>query len=220
MLADFQTDKSEPGLDHGNSWPSSGGSLAKPARLLQTNLSDEELYLSNLLVIEQPSNIQILGIFIGSEAVWNYNEPILIQARSFDSFINNPDSAPDCGLPATKATWWGQFEKRLADLRDIAIEEDIPLSEESLAQASKFASTLVDARTPSAFLIGNGNTRLLWVNDDGEQVGLQFREKARVQYIFFKRSQGDIDEIMGLKSASTILNFIEQVGLRHLVAAC
>jgi hypothetical protein len=189
-----------------------------PPRTLQTNLTNEQLSHLDLVIIDNPKSTLIRSLLGEAETEWNSSDPILIQVRSFDSFINDSNFTSDCGLPATEAPWWGQFEKRLADLRDIAIEEDIPLSDESLAEASKFASTLVDARTPSAFLIGNGNTRLLWINDDGEQVGLQFREKARVQYIFFKRAQGEIDEIMGLKSASTILDFIEKVGLRHLIA--
>ena len=218
MLSDFQIAKSAHGPEEGNSWPHAGQSQTKISRRFQSFLSDEQLAQSNIIVVSSPQNSGFLKQFLDVDTNLESSDPILINASNFEGIAKEFQPRVAATRPKTAATWWCQFEKRLADLRDIAIEEDIPLSEESLAEASNFASTLVNSRTPSAFLIGNGNTRLLWVNDDGEQVGLQFRERARVQYIFFKRAQDEIDEIMGLKSVSTILDFIEKVGLKHLLA--
>jgi hypothetical protein len=218
VLNDFQINKPAPGLENGNSWPHVGQSQTKISRRFQSYLTDEQLAQRDIMVVNAPEKSRFLKQFLDADTSLESGDPILIHASSFEGLAKEIEPEIAASQPNVAAPWWGQFEKRLADLRDIAIEEDIPVSDESLEAASKFASTLVDARTPSAFLIGNGNTRLLWVNDDGEQVGLQFREKARVQYIFFKRVEGEIDEIMGLKSSSTILDFIEKVGLRHLIA--
>jgi hypothetical protein len=116
------------------------------------------------------------------------------------------------GLPS----WFPLLASRIDDLRVIATDDELPFSETSATAALAFAKMHGRSRQPSAFLIGNGNIRLLWLNDAQEQVGLQFREDKDVQVVLFEQSSDRLDPITAHKRADDVMPFVERNRLTRL----
>jgi len=102
------------------------------------------------------------------------------------------------------------------ELRELAHEEGLPFSEESAEQAIAFVTQLRDYHRPSAFLIGNGNVRLLWASSHGEQIGLQFLGKFEVQYLLMARRESRLATVMGADQIDSIMRYIQAAGLAQL----
>lgn len=203
------------GSESSNSWPVSERRQTRKVRVVQLDMTDAELAENGLMVNDQPKDYAIFNRILGLNSDWNRSDPILAKASHFGDLTKEPEPRPE---RATRASWLNRFEVRLASLREAAAEEDITLSEKSVTAVRKFAKSLHQVRPPSTFLLGNGNIRLLWVNDDGEQVGLQFRDNKQVQYIFFRMKEGVLGQIMGTESPSSVLDLIRILGLRHIIA--
>ena len=112
--------------------------------------------------------------------------------------------------------WIDALKTRIAQLHEISAEEELPYSDRSAEYALSFAKSVSASVRPSAFLIGNGNTRLLWTLEE-EQIGLQFLPNGMIQYVMFVKRGEQIAPHMGSDDASTILGQISALGLRHLL---
>lgn len=138
--------------------------------------------------------------------------------RDADEWIIGLDADDLVGAPKS-TTWYSKLVSRIDELKQIAAEEELPFSPESAIQAKDFARNIAAAVQPSAFLVGNGNVRLLWTQGV-EQIGLQFLpDEHAIQYVMFAKRAGRTSSHMGSDDSSTILRQISALGLRHLLGA-
>lgn len=195
LVHDFVVD--EVGDDEEMRWPKA----LVPPRTLQTYLSDSEL------------NDCGLSIFVDGRR--ELRTLLSDQIESDEWLVKDPSNWVN--LVGSRPTWEKALLSRLKALRQIASEEDLPFSEQSAEAVEKFVQRLLTAMHPSIFLIGNGNIRLLWKNDIGEQVGLQFIDGSRIQFVFFINREGVLSHYSGIENSSHVLNSVKTLGLGHLV---
>jgi hypothetical protein len=117
---------------------------------------------------------------------------------------------------AASPSWFDDFLSRITDLREIAKDEEGLFNEESAKEGERFASKLTTHRRPSVFLVANGNLRLLWASDAGEQIGLQFIGNSEVQYVLMARRDEKIATVMGVDRVDAIMRYINAAGLAQL----
>jgi hypothetical protein len=111
-----------------------------------------------------------------------------------------------------------QVEKRISQLREIAADEFLNISENSLNDLMGFINESNGLRLPSIALVGNGNFRLVWA--DGEnQVGLQFLGDGAIQYVCLRTIDGKISPLMGCHPARLIIKLLRQNEMSGVLAA-
>ncbi|GBQ86129.1 hypothetical protein AA14337_3248 [Acetobacter malorum DSM 14337] len=116
------------------------------------------------------------------------------------------------------------LDGRLKSLRKIADHDSLLYSKTSAQHAKRFLQNLCELHQtlfePSIFLIGNGNTRLLWIHGK-EQVGLQFLAGGEIQLVMFAKKADSATEIetkVGEKVTPTFaLEAITAMNLAHLI---
>ena len=180
-------------------------------RTLRTVVSDTDLEAADFMVASSPAS--------------NVIDRPDSSRREFAKLSSGIDFLHDGWLvhrPANHVTpppsWLGDFERRLEELREAAVEEAVPFSEESAATARAFCEHHGRSIRPSVFLVGNGNVRLVWENDEDEQIGLQFRaDRARVQCILFKRRHDGISAITVMETNGGVMDLLTGNRLLHLL---
>lgn len=85
-----------------------------------------------------------------------------------------------------------EIEKRIAALRIIADEEGLPWSDVSLRALRRFLRAYPTTQRPLLTLLDSGNLRALWKDNQGQQVGLQFREPEEIQFVLFAKRPGSV----------------------------
>jgi hypothetical protein len=183
-------------------------------RTIQTKMTNQQFADLGLLVIDSKHNQSRINQFVGLENfTFTSHHPQLVQVSNFEGLVNS------AAFQAKKSPdWLEQFDERLCQLHETAIEDGIEISKNSLSEIKAFAASMHGARMPTVFLVGNGNFRLRWSNNQDEKVGLQFRGDGEVQYLFFKRVGNKMEQMLGTKLRTTIVSFIATCGLRHVIA--
>ncbi|MEQ1551196.1 hypothetical protein [Sphingorhabdus sp.] len=177
---------------------------------------DQELADHGWSVIHSGNNGLLSKLFGAQELSINPGQPVLIRAGNFPGIFDDTEEQ----IESVAVHWLTAFEERLTELTEIASEEGVEISKASQKDARLFAQSLYNTARPGIFLVGNGNIRFVWTSDKKEQVGLQFRGKGKVQYVFFKNNEGQIEETMGTnKPIASITDFIALCGLRHVLSA-
>jgi hypothetical protein len=183
-------------------------------RTIQTQMTNQQFADIGLFVIDTNQNQSKIMQYAGLEKfTFQSDYPQLVQLSNFDALVRSapvhPKKLPD---------WLAQFEVRLHELDKTAIEDGIKISKKSLKDVRAFVAAMHDVRMPTVFLVGNGNVRLRWANNQGEKVGLQFRGNNEVQFLFFKRDRDNMEQMLGVKQMATIGAFISTCGLGHVIA--
>jgi hypothetical protein len=80
-----------------------------------------------------------------------------------------------------------RLHARIADLKRMGTEEDLPWSARSEDDFWAFVSLWPKLIEPGLILMDNGNLRAAWRNAGGEQVALEFRGYQQVYFVFFAR---------------------------------
>ncbi|WP_174279910.1 hypothetical protein [Sphingomonas bacterium] len=186
--------------DAGVSWEADedDGSPDRFASDAKARRSFSPLFVKTLLS-ESQLNDRGLSLFNHDASIW------LIDADADTLQGDRPSQA-----------WLGALLARVDALRAGAADEDVPFSEASARAALDFARDLRATRQPGAFLIGNGNIRLLWTEGE-EQIGLQFQNGGKVQFVMFARRATRMVTHMGDDDATGIKRQIVASGLRHLL---
>lgn len=109
-------------------------------------------------------------------------------------------------------------KQRIQELKDDAELAGDPISESSIRDFQEFMKLAAPTRRPSIFLLHNGNVRALWLNDQGEQVGLQFMGDGEIQFVMFVRRAQIIARDHGTEELSAMLAKIRNNGCMHLLA--
>jgi hypothetical protein len=120
--------------------------------------------------------------------------------------------------PRREQHWFADLRRRVEELGSIAQDEALEFNEASADQALNFAMKVQGCSRPSAFLIGNGNVRLLWTHPSGQQIGLQFLGDDEIQFILVARRDEKLATTMGADRADAVLRYIAAAGLSRLLA--
>lgn len=190
------------------------GKIFRPAQrfdhqLMRTRLTEEDFAERGLRVVAM-SDVLEMENFQSSQSAF-----VSPPSRASQWLELTPAGEQNAVRPVAHA-WMSIVEGRIAELRDIAVEEDLPFDEESAQAAVRFLRRLPRARQPSTFLVG-GNIRLVWRNQDGEQIGLQFRGADKVQFVYLEREGGDLDSTMGLTSAAKVMRAITSPSMKRIL---
>lgn len=199
--ADLIVDPTDKRSDRRNSdrWTSYAGSDSTAAEwVVQRSRAFETLKIQTLLS-EPQLHARGLRLFPHDASMWLVD---------FDADLLEGEK------PCAK--WEESLSERIAELRGIADDEAMPFSEESAREADAFARELNATRRPGAFLLANGNVRLLWDNGQ-EQIGLQFMGDGTVQYVMFARRGLRTATAMGGDEIGAVSRHITAIGLRHLL---
>lgn len=172
-------------------------------RIVQTNLTNEQFRKFGFDVIEVDISHLLSSSVIESKR-WGDKYKLL--------YLAEHHSDPE------KNAWRSEWVQRVSDLRQMAAEEDIEVSDYSISSAEKFIDSLPSVSMPSTFLLDNGNIRLVWVNETGEQIGLQFRSSTEVQYVLLKVRDGMSVHSMGVDVLGSVTQIIRSLGLFHVMA--
>ena len=89
----------------------------------------------------------------------------------------------------------------------------LPVSEGSERDFLRFLGDHPVERRPYLALLDNGNFRAVWKGPDGEQIGLQFRGGAEVQFVLFAKRTDP--EIMVRSSGRDTLSGIDRQIAAH-----
>lgn len=158
-------------------------------RSVQTLMTDGRLREHGLRILEEEARSWLVSL----------DSDTLVEDRQSDS-------------------WLPELAERIDELRAIAAEEGVPFSQESACAAIAFARSLNADRRPGAFVVGNGNIRVLWSNEQ-EQIGLQFKADGSVQYVMVARRAAGFSSHMGEDDCDGVLRHITAAGLRHLLGS-
>jgi len=113
-------------------------------------------------------------------------------------------------------------EKRLEELKEIAVEDGYEISSASEKALRAFLAATPFSKRPYITLLDNGNVRALWEDETaGEQIGLQFLNRDFVQFVIFVRRERDgesyIARAAGRDLITNIVGQIENHCLRRLM---
>jgi len=170
-------------------------------RTLLTRLTDDQLRDYGLEVVPRGSTNASFGTVVDIRLAGSMMLDWLVEPKTTE----------------LASDWLDSLAERIEDLRTIAEAEGAPFSAESAEQALKFVTEFKPSIRPSAFLVGNGNVRLVWVAASGEQVGLQFRGADEIQYVLFKSRQGKLVHVMGTDTHAGCVETVRALGLSRLM---
>lgn len=110
------------------------------------------------------------------------------------------------------------IEKRLKELEDIGIEEDLPMSEDSKVELLAFIQKLVPLVYPSIFMSDEGTLQSVWQHEDGRQLGLLFFGTGEIEYSIFgkRKSDGTRSIEYGTTSVEKTYDIINRPALKVL----
>lgn len=189
---------------------------ARKVRLFQTYMSDEELGQCDIVTISPPSNDLIWRSIFDIEAGDSLpHVPFLHRFTQPKSFLKF-DSTPNVSN-FRRMGWEFLFDSRIQELRVVAEEDEIEISEASIQAAKLFLARTAFVVHPSIFLSPNGNIRLVWRNAEGEQIGVHFRIDDTIQYVFFRLSEGVLETSMGVARSSSVVSLIQDLDLGRLM---
>ena len=80
-----------------------------------------------------------------------------------------------------------RIRQRIELLKEIGEEEKIAYNVNSEQDLWHFLKRLSFIKTPTLFLLDNGNLRAVWKGDGGKHIGLQFLGSEQIQFVIFSR---------------------------------
>jgi hypothetical protein len=112
-------------------------------------------------------------------------------------------------------------EKRMEEIRSLALEESIEISPLSEADLMRFLGSVTAKERPKLFLLENGNIRAVWKGLENEQIGLQFLGNRQVQYVIFSHRLNPSEAVQsyGRDTTEGVLGQIRALGLSRLIFA-
>jgi hypothetical protein len=109
--------------------------------------------------------------------------------------------------------------KRVSELMELAVEDNIEMSPSSFWDLWSFISARAGAQIPNVFALDNGNFRAVWKNSVGERIALEFQGSQIVEFVIFEcdRSLGRMLRMAGTQVLSRIPDLITAVHLARLL---
>ena len=189
--------------------------IGRKPRVFQTFMTDKELAKRNIAVTPPVSNDEIGRWFLKDGSEISHNLPILHDLNWMKSSqLGFSNINQNIGTLKRSHILKG-IEDRINQLRAIANEEEVRISEESIKRAVRFLNSLRFGAVPGVFLSGNGNLRIVWSNESGEQAAFQVKsQKDEVQYVIFRlNDECEIEQILGSMSFKNVYPFVRSLGL-------
>ena len=110
------------------------------------------------------------------------------------------------------------YEDRIDFLKKEAEIERISFNKESESDFWSFIKSIPFIRKGSLFLKDNGNLRVVWKDDNGNHLGLEFFGSDLMQYVIFKcHAEKEIERVAGRDNQKGIKDKIHTYGLNSLV---
>ena len=111
------------------------------------------------------------------------------------------------------------YRRRLAYLRDEAAKEGYELNPASEADFRQFVGSAPNMRKANLVLMGNGNLRAIWKDNQSTRIGLQFLGGKLVQYVIFKRRNHalPVSRVVGRDSLEGLERQFEAFDLHSLL---
>jgi hypothetical protein len=112
-----------------------------------------------------------------------------------------------------------EINKRLIELKDWAVSEQVTMSSRSASDLSSFLNIASVRRSPALYLLDNGNVRAVWKGGRDEQIGLQFLGGREVQFVLFSRRNDPEIAVRscGRDTINGVLDQIQALKLDRLV---
>ena len=109
--------------------------------------------------------------------------------------------------------------RRISELMELAIEDEIEMSPSSFCDLWSFISARPAASAPNVFALDNGNFRAVWKNPEGERVALEFQGSQTVGFVIFAqaRSLGKMMRIAGVQTLRQVQAHIAAAYAGHLL---
>lgn len=122
--------------------------------------------------------------------------------------------------PSATGTPPDTYGHRISYLRDEAEHDGCELNEGSERDFRRFVRSRPYIRRGDLVLLDNGNLRVVWRDEQGKHLGLQFLGGSMVQYVIFNRRQADrrISRVSGRDSLEGIARQIDAFELHSLLA--
>lgn len=112
-----------------------------------------------------------------------------------------------------------KVNKRLITLKDYAEDEGDNYCIKSERALKSFINTNKILKSPLVALMDNGNLRAIWRGSDGNQIGIQFLEEGRVQFVFLvqRPMEENPSSYFGQETTYDIISTIKNIGLSNLM---
>ena len=111
------------------------------------------------------------------------------------------------------------YRDRIETLRSDAGLDGFLVNKASERDFWSFAQSVPFAQKADVVLVDNGNLRLIWDSEDGTHLGLQFLGHRTLQYVIFRRRQGNsnISRVAGRDTLEGVAQQIRAFGLGPLL---
>ena len=121
------------------------------------------------------------------------------------------------------ATLLEAYRRRIAELREYGLEEEVEISPDSERDFWAFMPTLPGAPQAALALTDDGTLRAVWgdADDPESHLGMEFLGGGWTRYVIFRRRAGaaKISRVAGTDTFQGVLRQLSAFDLRHLVPA-
>jgi hypothetical protein len=109
--------------------------------------------------------------------------------------------------------------KRISELMELAVEDEIEMSPSSFWDLWSFISAPSLVHAPNVFALDSGYFRAVWKNSEGERVALEFQGSQTVAFVIFEydRSVDKMMRIAGTQALSRVQAQIRVACADHLL---
>ena len=185
-------------------------------RTFESLLTDEDFASAGLKVEHHPKR-NASFIYPASRLIADDGENCLLHPSSISTRHFRPESFiyTDSCLNRWENSDLSAVIERLKELQEVAAEEEIEFHEASAQEAIEWLRSIAPRELPSAFLVNNGNVRLLW-REDGKQLGVQFLGNGLAQFVFLGEND-QTDRVLGTRSVHDLGKLIAALDVRDIV---
>ncbi len=139
----------------------------------------KEFFLPNVSLPVERSSDGLLNLFDSSHssiALSSIDETV--KKPTIENMIHNFPSQNVANL----------YAERIETLKELARDDGYDLHESSYANFTKFLEKHPRLAHADLVLLDNGNLRAIWKGENDAEIGLQFLQDSRVQYVLFNKS--------------------------------
>ena len=113
------------------------------------------------------------------------------------------------------------YRDRIECLRSDAELDDFTVNESSKKDFWRFLASLPFACEGELVLLDNGNLRVIWDDEDGNHIGLQFLGDSMLQYVIFRQRKGSsrVSRMAGRDSFDGVRRQVRLFELESLLQA-
>ena len=113
------------------------------------------------------------------------------------------------------------YRSRIEELRRFATLDGFSVNKASERDFWSFLTSMPFVCKAEMVLLDNGNLRVIWDDEDGNHIGLQFLGNGRLQYVIFRRQKGSsrVSRVAGRDSFDGVRRQVRLFELESLLKA-